>query len=47
MVATSIWMVYTLEILKQRHLEALRLKRHVPEEDPEEAVDRPLTAGRR
>jgi UDP-GlcNAc:undecaprenyl-phosphate GlcNAc-1-phosphate transferase len=46
-VATSIWMVYTLEILKQRHLEALRLKRHVPEEDPEEAVDRPLTAGRR
>jgi UDP-GlcNAc:undecaprenyl-phosphate GlcNAc-1-phosphate transferase len=46
-VATSIWMVYTLEILKQRHLEALRLKRHVPEEDPEEAVERTLTAGRR
>ena len=45
-IATSVWMVYTLEILKQRHLEALRLKRPVPDEDREEAVERTLTAGR-
>jgi UDP-GlcNAc:undecaprenyl-phosphate GlcNAc-1-phosphate transferase len=46
-VATSIWMVYTLEILKQRHLEALRLRRPHPDADQEEAVERTLTAGRR
>ncbi|MFN2472235.1 MAG: glycosyltransferase family 4 protein [Gaiellaceae bacterium] len=45
--AASVWMVYTLEILKQRHLEALRLRRPTPEPDREEAVERALTAGRR
>jgi UDP-GlcNAc:undecaprenyl-phosphate/decaprenyl-phosphate GlcNAc-1-phosphate transferase len=39
--AASVWMVYTLEILKQRHLVALRLKK--PEPDEEEAVERALT----
>ena len=45
-VAASVWMVYTLEILKQRHLEALRLRRPALEPDREEAVERALTAGR-
>ena len=40
-------MVYTLEILKQRHLEALRLRRPTHEPEQEEAVERALTAGRR
>ena len=45
---TSIWMVYTLEILKARHLEALGFRRaRVPAEEEEEAVERALTAGRR
>lgn len=43
----SVWMVYSLEILKRRHLELLRLRRRPdPEEDePEEAVERVLSAG--
>jgi UDP-GlcNAc:undecaprenyl-phosphate GlcNAc-1-phosphate transferase len=44
--AASAWMVYTLEIVKQRHLAALRLRKPSPEEDHEEAVERALTAGR-
>ena len=43
--AASVWIVYTLEILKQRHLEALRLRRPA-EPGREEAVERALTAGR-
>ncbi len=45
----SIWMVYTLEILKARHLQALRLRGRAaePAEDREEALERALTAGRR
>jgi UDP-GlcNAc:undecaprenyl-phosphate/decaprenyl-phosphate GlcNAc-1-phosphate transferase len=46
-VAASVWMVYSLEILKSRHLQVLRGKRREPEEDHEEAVERVLTAGRR
>jgi len=47
-VAASVWMVYTLEILKQRHLQLLRLRRAPePADEPEEAVERVLTAGRR
>ena len=47
-VAASVWMVYSLEILKRRHFELLRLRRRAdPEEDePEEAVERALSAGR-
>jgi UDP-GlcNAc:undecaprenyl-phosphate/decaprenyl-phosphate GlcNAc-1-phosphate transferase len=50
-VAASVWMVYTLEILKVRHLEALRLRRRgvpVPlaSEDGEAAVERALSASR-
>jgi UDP-GlcNAc:undecaprenyl-phosphate GlcNAc-1-phosphate transferase len=44
--AASVWMVYTLEILKQRHLAALRLRK-APEPESEEAVERALTAGPR
>jgi UDP-GlcNAc:undecaprenyl-phosphate/decaprenyl-phosphate GlcNAc-1-phosphate transferase len=44
--AASAWMVYTLEIVKQRHLAALRLRKPVPEEETQEAVERALTAGR-
>ena len=43
----SVWMVYSLEILKSRHLQVLRGKRREPEEDHEEAVEQVLTAGRR
>ena len=47
-VAASVWMVYTLEILKARHLQALGLGRFAePAEDREEAVARALTAGPR
>ena len=46
-VAASVWMVYSLEILKSRHLQVLRGKRREPEEDHEEAVEQVLTAGRR
>jgi UDP-GlcNAc:undecaprenyl-phosphate/decaprenyl-phosphate GlcNAc-1-phosphate transferase len=45
--AASAWMIYTLEILKARHLQAMRLRAREPEPDREEAVERALTAGRR
>ncbi|MDQ4019464.1 MAG: undecaprenyl/decaprenyl-phosphate alpha-N-acetylglucosaminyl 1-phosphate transferase, partial [Actinomycetota bacterium] len=45
-VAASVWMVYTLEILKARHLRVLGLGRFgTREEEREEAVERVLTAG--
>jgi len=46
--AASVWMVYSLEILKRRHLELLRLRRRADpvEDEPEEAVERALSAGR-
>jgi UDP-GlcNAc:undecaprenyl-phosphate GlcNAc-1-phosphate transferase len=42
----SIWMIYTLEILKARHLRLLGLKRFAPEDekDREEAIERALSA---
>jgi UDP-GlcNAc:undecaprenyl-phosphate GlcNAc-1-phosphate transferase len=48
-IAASLWMVWTLEILKARHLRLLGFARFAPEpeEDTEEAVERALTAGRR
>jgi UDP-GlcNAc:undecaprenyl-phosphate GlcNAc-1-phosphate transferase len=47
-VAASVWMIYTLEILKLRHLQALRRGRpEEPQEQREEAVERVLTAGHR
>jgi UDP-GlcNAc:undecaprenyl-phosphate GlcNAc-1-phosphate transferase len=46
--AASIWMVYTLEILKSRHLRVLRRGGVAPEDpEPEEAVERAVSAGRR
>ncbi|HEX6489945.1 MAG TPA: MraY family glycosyltransferase [Gaiellaceae bacterium] len=45
--ATSAWMVYTLEILKARHLQLLGLGRAAEEPEREEAVERVLTAGGR
>jgi UDP-GlcNAc:undecaprenyl-phosphate/decaprenyl-phosphate GlcNAc-1-phosphate transferase len=45
--ATSIWMVYTLEILKSRHLQLLRRGKLAEEPEREEAVERALTAGGR
>jgi UDP-GlcNAc:undecaprenyl-phosphate GlcNAc-1-phosphate transferase len=46
--AASVWMVYTLEIIKARHLRALGLGRFAAAEDlPEETVDQALAAGRR
>ncbi len=47
--AGSVWMVYTLEILKARHLRVLGLSRFAgePDEDSEEAVEEVLTASRR
>jgi UDP-GlcNAc:undecaprenyl-phosphate/decaprenyl-phosphate GlcNAc-1-phosphate transferase len=59
LLAASLWMVYTLEILKARHLKALglgRFAREVAPEEPigieereeqEEAVERALTSGLR
>lgn len=46
--AASVWMVYTLEILKARHLRVLGFARFAPEpeEDTEEAVERVISAGR-
>jgi UDP-GlcNAc:undecaprenyl-phosphate GlcNAc-1-phosphate transferase len=48
-IAASVWMVYSLEILKARHLQAIGLKRFGPEEvveeDREEAVERAMEAG--
>lgn len=45
----SVWMVYTLEILKARHLQVLGFRGRAPdpEGEREEAVERVLTAGRR
>jgi UDP-GlcNAc:undecaprenyl-phosphate/decaprenyl-phosphate GlcNAc-1-phosphate transferase len=54
-VATSIWMVYNLEILKARHLQGLRRRRpgppldlpaEAPEDEQEEPLERALTAHR-
>ena len=46
--AASVWMVYTLEILKARHLRVLGFGRWgTREEEREEAVERTLTAGSR
>jgi UDP-GlcNAc:undecaprenyl-phosphate GlcNAc-1-phosphate transferase len=47
-IAASVWMVYSLEILKARHFQALGFRRFGPadEEEHEEAVERVLTAGR-
>jgi UDP-GlcNAc:undecaprenyl-phosphate GlcNAc-1-phosphate transferase len=47
--AGSVWMVYTLEILKARHLRVLGLTRFAPEddEDREEAIEEVLAAGKR
>jgi UDP-GlcNAc:undecaprenyl-phosphate/decaprenyl-phosphate GlcNAc-1-phosphate transferase len=45
--AASVWMVYTLEILKARHLQVLGFRRGTEaEEEREEAVEEVLTAGR-
>jgi UDP-GlcNAc:undecaprenyl-phosphate GlcNAc-1-phosphate transferase len=44
--AASVWMVYTLEILKVRHLRVFRGSAP-PDPEPEEAVERALTAGSR
>jgi UDP-GlcNAc:undecaprenyl-phosphate/decaprenyl-phosphate GlcNAc-1-phosphate transferase len=45
-IAASVWIVYTLEILKARHLQALGLGRFAePAEEREEAVERALMAG--
>jgi UDP-GlcNAc:undecaprenyl-phosphate GlcNAc-1-phosphate transferase len=49
-IAASVWMVYTLEILKARHLQAVGLRRFFDEVEPEpqdqreEAVERALSA---
>jgi hypothetical protein len=43
----SLWMVYTLEILKSRHLQLLRRGRTDEEPEREEAVESALTAGGR
>ena len=53
-IATSIWMVYNLEILKARHLQGLRRRRAAgldlpavaAEEEHEEPLERALTAQR-
>jgi UDP-GlcNAc:undecaprenyl-phosphate GlcNAc-1-phosphate transferase len=48
-VATSVWMVYVLEILKQRHIDALRIRRRggpdLEARDHEEPLEEVLTAG--
>ncbi len=47
-VATSVWMVYTLEIIKARHLRVLGLGRFAPDEDdPEPEPVEAVAAGRR
>ena len=49
-VAASLWLVYTLEILKARHLQVLGFRRAAPETEArehEEAVEEVLTAGPR
>ena len=45
--AASVWMVYTLEILKSRHLQVLRRGKLAEEPEREEAVERAITAGSR
>jgi UDP-GlcNAc:undecaprenyl-phosphate GlcNAc-1-phosphate transferase len=45
--AASVWMVYSLEILKSRHLQVLRRGKLAEEPEHEEAVERALTAGTR
>ena len=45
--AASVWMVYTLEILKSRHLQVLRRGKLADEPEREEAVERAITAGSR
>jgi UDP-GlcNAc:undecaprenyl-phosphate/decaprenyl-phosphate GlcNAc-1-phosphate transferase len=47
--AGSVWMVYTLEILKARHLRVLGFSRFAPEAEAarEDAVEEVLSAGRR
>jgi UDP-GlcNAc:undecaprenyl-phosphate/decaprenyl-phosphate GlcNAc-1-phosphate transferase len=45
--AASVWMVYSLEILKSRHLQVLRRGKVGQESEPEDAVERALTAGGR
>jgi UDP-GlcNAc:undecaprenyl-phosphate GlcNAc-1-phosphate transferase len=45
--AASVWMVYSLEILKSRHLQVLRRGKLAQEAEGEEAVERALTAGGR
>src|SRR5204863_243473 len=45
--AASVWMVYTLEILKSRHLQLLRRGKLAQEPEREEAVERALSAGGR
>jgi UDP-GlcNAc:undecaprenyl-phosphate GlcNAc-1-phosphate transferase len=48
-IGASVWMVYVLEILKQRHLEALRIRRKggpdIEAGDHEEPLEEVLTAG--
>jgi UDP-GlcNAc:undecaprenyl-phosphate GlcNAc-1-phosphate transferase len=44
--AASVWMVYSLEIIKSRHLRVFR-GTAPPDPEPEEAVERALTAGSR
>ena len=46
-VAASAWMVYTLEIIKARHLKALGLGRLVREVEPGEGLGPPETEGER
>jgi UDP-GlcNAc:undecaprenyl-phosphate GlcNAc-1-phosphate transferase len=52
-IAASVWMVYSLEILKARHFQAVRLRRSGAHEkadalagEPEEAVERAVSAAR-
>jgi UDP-GlcNAc:undecaprenyl-phosphate GlcNAc-1-phosphate transferase len=45
--AASVWMVYSLEILKSRHLQVLRRGKVASEPEGEDAVERALTAGGR
>src|SRR5215204_3761061 len=48
LVALSVWMVYTLEILKARHLQAFGLRRlRADEEEGEAAVEEALSASNR
>ena len=49
-IAASVWMIYSLEILKERHLQAFRLRKVAPvqaPEEPETPVERTISAGMR